>query len=284
MSKAIYQPQGKAHEYSLWACNLYVGCSNDCSYCYCKRGVLGAVMGKPKATLKKCFKDENDAFLTFQKELMRYRERIIADGGLFFSFSTDPCLQETIKLTKMCVAHAAGEGVPCRILTKRADWILGLGREEWEFLRQVRTKVTIGFTLTGRDENETGASTNRERIAAIRLLSDAGFRTFASVEPIIDFDRAIEMVEKASPWCDEYRFGLLSGDRSAYDGIDLHQSIVRFIDRVLEIVPESSKLFWKRSIRREIEKQDPMMAQYPCKVIMLDLQEYAKHFLKNKEI
>lgn len=253
MNKAIYQPQGKAREYAIWACNLYVGCSNDCSYCYCKRGVLGAVMGKPKATLKKCFKNENDAFLTFQKELLRYRERIIADGGLFFSFSTDPCLQETIGLTMVCVFLTASMHVPCRILTKCGGWVLAKSAE-WNLIMHCRNKVDVGFTLTGCDEKEPGASTNRERINAMRLLHDAGFRTFASVEPIIDFDRAIEMVEKASPWCDEYRFGLLSGDRSAYDGIDLHQSIVRFIDRVHEIVPEETKLYWKQSIRQIVQK------------------------------
>ena len=73
MGKAIYQPAGKAREYALWACNLHVGCSNDCDYCYCKRGALGTVW-KPQGTLKSCFKDENDAFLTFQKELMRSDE------------------------------------------------------------------------------------------------------------------------------------------------------------------------------------------------------------------
>lgn len=38
--KAIYNPKGKAGEYSEWACNFYTGCSNNCQYCYCKRGVM----------------------------------------------------------------------------------------------------------------------------------------------------------------------------------------------------------------------------------------------------
>lgn len=32
--KIIYKPAGKAQEYSLWAANFYLGCSNNCSYCY----------------------------------------------------------------------------------------------------------------------------------------------------------------------------------------------------------------------------------------------------------
>ena len=32
--KAIYEPRGKAREYSPLACNLYKGCSHGCVYCY----------------------------------------------------------------------------------------------------------------------------------------------------------------------------------------------------------------------------------------------------------
>lgn len=42
--KAIYQPAGKAGEYGTWGCNFYVGCLNDCEYCFCPdflRLVLG---------------------------------------------------------------------------------------------------------------------------------------------------------------------------------------------------------------------------------------------------
>ena len=31
---AIYIPSGKAREYSPYACNLYLGCSHACEYCY----------------------------------------------------------------------------------------------------------------------------------------------------------------------------------------------------------------------------------------------------------
>ena len=52
MGKAIYQPKGKASEYSKYAVNFYNGCSADCDYCYCKSGMLKNVWSN-KATLKK---------------------------------------------------------------------------------------------------------------------------------------------------------------------------------------------------------------------------------------
>ena len=46
MNKAIYKPKGKAGGYAEWACNLFVGCSNNCSYCYCKKGRSGSRYGR----------------------------------------------------------------------------------------------------------------------------------------------------------------------------------------------------------------------------------------------
>ena len=67
--KAIYNPSGKAGEYSYWACNFYIGCSNKCEYCYCKKGVLANSIGQDKPQLKKCFRDEAHALELFKKEL-----------------------------------------------------------------------------------------------------------------------------------------------------------------------------------------------------------------------
>ena len=30
----IYEPKGRAREYSPLACNLYMGCTHGCKYCY----------------------------------------------------------------------------------------------------------------------------------------------------------------------------------------------------------------------------------------------------------
>ena len=88
MSKAIYRPKGRAREYSPWACNLYVGCQNDCTYCFNKRGVLGSIMGGPKAELKQCFKDEEDAVQTFVKELKKRQKDIATEVSFSASHQT----------------------------------------------------------------------------------------------------------------------------------------------------------------------------------------------------
>jgi DNA repair photolyase len=217
--KAIYNPSGKAKEYSYWACNFYNGCSNGCEYCYCKKGILSKIMGGDVPVLKKCFKDETHALEIFEKELLQNKEEL-QKHGLFFSFSTDPMLPETIELTirasKLCVIHS----VPVKILTKvaRVNEVAA-----WNFettYRDNKHLIAFGFTLTGHDELEKGASTNQERIEAMKKLHNAGFKTFASIEPIVDFDKSYEMIIKALTYCDLFKVGLMSGKKYDLDEAD----------------------------------------------------------------
>jgi len=214
--KAIYNPSGKAGEYSYWACNFYVGCSNGCEYCYCKKGVLACAMGSNVPTLKKCFKDEQHALEIFEKELKANLPEL-QKHGLFFTFTSDPFLKETEYLTTKAMSICANNNVPVKILTKRADffktsyWGIHLLDKTHGFSKH--TIIAIGFTLTGHDELETNASTNSERIKAMRKLHDAGFKTWASIEPVIDFESSLQMICATYGFCDLYKVGLMSGKK-----------------------------------------------------------------------
>ena len=210
-TKAIYMPNGKAGEYAKYACNFYVGCSNNCTYCYCKKGVLGHAMGKPVAQLKKCFKDEKHALNIFRNELNTYIKEL-KKHGLFFSFTTDPMLPETRELHFKAIDYALSKGVPCQILTKCTDFIYRFPLE-WRVYEYYRNKLAFGFTLTGCDELEPGASTNGERIDAMKYLHGLGFKTFASIEPIIDLKKSAQMIGNTFGWCDLYKIGLLTGQK-----------------------------------------------------------------------
>ena len=246
--KAIYQPVGKAGEYAKWACNFYVGCSNDCDYCYCKKGALGTVAGKKKATLKKCFKDVAHAFECFVNEVTRNAGVIRSDGGLFFSFTTDPCLPETMDLTMLAVSFATGMGIPCHILTKCAWW--GQDNPVYDTLVSLKTCVSVGFTLTGMDSMETGRtiSTNKERLALMKRLHDDGVKTFSSFEPIIDIAAAKEIFLQSLGVCDLYKFGLLSGKKD----YDMQQLNALIADVNFLFSEKKIPVYWKRSIEEFI--------------------------------
>lgn len=242
MSKAIYQPKGKAGEYAKYACNFYVGCSNDCDYCYCKRGLLGHAMGAPTPTLKKCF-DGHSPYGVFVRELHEHIVQL-RKHGLFFSFTTDPLLPETQDLTNAAVLYAVNQGVPCKILTKRADFKVLDSFYPFQHL------IAYGFTLTGCDELERNASTNTERIERMADLHRRGFKTFASIEPIINLNDSGEMIRRTLGFCDLYKIGLLTGHKS-YTPEDVAHFVVNINDMVLNHNfdhCEDVKVYWKDSV------------------------------------
>ena len=240
--KAIYNPSGKAGEYSYWACNFYNGCSNGCEYCYCKKGILTKTMGGNVPTLKKCFTDEYDAMCIFDKELKQNKEEL-QKHGLFFSFSTDPMLKETIWLTFKAATLCLSEGIPVKILTKVAKYDEIVCSKMERAFKGYEHRIAFGFTLTGHDELEPGASTNQERIEAMKKLHDAGFKTFASIEPIIDFDSSWKMIENSAPYCSLYKIGLESGKRY------FKRELLQFIHNINWLFEDSTiKIYFKDTL------------------------------------
>nr|WP_320037159.1 radical SAM protein [uncultured Bacteroides sp.] len=215
--KAIYNPSGKAGEYSYWACNFYVGCSNGCTYCYLRKGIGKAVLGGDHPTLKKCFKDEKDALQIFKKELLANIDEL-RKHGIFFTFTSDPMLPETISLTFDAIDICLKHNIPVKVLTKQSDW-WNMWYSRANIFVDKQHLVAFGFTLTGHDELEPNASTNMKRLSAMAKLHKAGFKTWASIEPIIDIPSSLAMINLSHGFCDLYKIGLESGRR--YPKLDI---------------------------------------------------------------
>jgi DNA repair photolyase len=244
--KAIYNPSGKSREYSYWACNFYVNCSGGCTYCYLKKGIGKKVLGGDKPTLKKCFKDEQHAKDTFVKEVRQNIDEL-RKHGLFFCFTTDPMLPETIELTKFAVDFCVLNHVPVKILTKQVGWVTE--QEEWlKLFKGVEKEVAIGFTLTGHCEMELGCSPNSLRILAMKKLYKKGFKIFASIEPIIDLKSSWKMIEKSLGFCHLFKVGLESG--KTYKQSDLKWFI---IEVMTACICTNAKVYFKDSILKQAD-------------------------------
>lgn len=243
----IYQPQGAAGEYAKWAINLYHGCSNGCTYCYNRRGVLSHVFGgKPElaapivkardkylnwymkensltahdAIPQKVIRDTTDtaAISVVAKDVIRIGEDIIReDGGIFFSFTCDPFDPDIdADMLRMIVFVLLDRQIPVTILTKNVDW---LEIDKWKDFLEPDTDypddllrdLTIGFTITGKDELEPGAPSTEKRIEALRKLHDEyKIKTFVSLEPITSIHTASEVIKKTYQITDEIRIGAQS--------------------------------------------------------------------------
>lgn len=246
----IYQPQGAAGEYAKWAINLYHGCSNGCTYCYNRRGVLSHVFGDkpelaapivkardkklnwlikvgelsihkhiPQRVVNNCTETVIYSLIGNDIEKIGFR-RLKEDGGVFMSFTCDPL--DTEENVQSSTFHATiallREGVPVTLLTKNVAW---LEDEDWKMCLGCYPRyyacdnhlelLTIGFTITGKDKLEPNAPSTEERIEALRKLHDEyKIKTFVSLEPITSIHVASEVIKKTYQITDEIRIGVQS--------------------------------------------------------------------------
>ena len=245
--KALYTPKGAALEYGRTGANFYTGCPHECEYCYLKRGITGKALGGTEVRLKKCFKDEKHALQVFCKEVMQHRD-LLKRTGVFFSFTTDPMIPDTIELTMQALLFLQDMGIPSYILTKNADFI------DYELFHtymtglNVRDLLHFGFTLTGRDDMEPKASLNADRIATMkRLKLHFGCHTWASIEPVIDWKSAERVVLASIPYCDHYKIGLRSGVKKDYYD---HAETFERVSFLVEVITRSYRdVYLKQSVR-----------------------------------
>lgn len=243
--KAIYQSSGKAGEYSGWSCNFYRGCSNGCEYCYLQDSP-NADIYTSVPTLKNGFKGkEEKAMELFKKEFAVCLDEL-RKSWLFFSFTTDPLLPETMGLTARAVRICIENGVNVRLLTKRADFMepfFGLLSAKEGYDEELCKKhIAFGFTLTGHDELEGNSSPNLDRICTMKLLHDRGYRTFVSAEPVIDPKTSLLIIRETLDFCDLYMVGLLSGDMEYGE-----DEVRNLVDELLGL-PEKTKIYLKNSV------------------------------------
>jgi DNA repair photolyase len=231
--KVIYNPSGKAGEYSYWAANFYNGCSATCEYCYNRHGRAAKVLGGDVPSLKKSLIDVGTAFQIFKKETLQNLKEL-RKYGLFFNFVSDPMLPKTIELNTICMRYCITKDITVKVLTKQTWWVNNIIEEMqinetfWNLYRYQKY-INFGFTLTGHDELEPGAATNAQRIEAMKKLHNAGFKTWASIEPIIDFKSSWLVFNAAvHAGCDLFKIGLLSGKK--YDFLETND----FINKILE--------------------------------------------------
>lgn len=258
MSKIIYRPKGKAGEYAKYAANFYTGCSGRCEYCYNRTGITAKVLGGDKPELKKSLDSKAKAAKIFLDEIRENKTELL-QNGLFFNFVSDPCLKETFDLNFAAWWIAIGEGVPVIVLTKQTWWVEGFidFLEHSDRLYNNKDRFAFGFTLTGHDELEPGCATNEDRIRAMEVLNSEGFKTWASIEPIIDFDSSFRMIEQTVGHCDLYKVGLQSGKK--YD----REAIQEFALRVMAAARcNHIKVYFKDSLAARIGATREDMSQW----------------------
>lgn len=233
----IYEPRGKAREYSELAVNLFTGCSHACRYCYCP-----AIL---RRTLDNWALDPQPR-KNILKELERDARQMRGDTReILLSFMSDPYhSDEAARLTREALLLLEQYALRVQVLTK------GGHRSTHDFDILARNRWKYGATIIFvserlREQWESGAPPIAERIEAVREAHAKGIFTWVSVEPVVDPHEAIRVIELLRDEVNFWKIGKLNHNREREAAIDWR----RFLTDVETVLAGHSYL-----IKKDLER------------------------------
>ena len=201
--QVIYQPAGRAKEYSPWAANLYRGCGHHCVYCYAPKALQMKRTEfdnpQPRADIiKKLLKD----CIELRKHDLHYK--------ILLCFSCDPYQQinDQYQLTREAIEILHFHGQNVIILTKggyRASPDIPLLIPGDEFAVTLTCLDSIQSFVW-----EPKAAIPEERIETLRRAHELGIKTWVSLEPVIEPAESIEIIRQTHTFVDLFKVGLLN--------------------------------------------------------------------------
>lgn len=201
---AIYEPNGKAREYSPFALNLYTGCDHGCFYCYVPK-IIGA------------YKEYDHTNVVFRDGVLEQLKKDVAKNvkrQVLLSFTGDPYCKfnDKVGATREALKILREAEFPVAILTKGGNRALS---DMDEFLKFKKGMLKIGTTLVFEKDAdslkyEPGAAPTSERIAMLQVLFNAGITTWVSIEPVCEPGQSIALIKKTAPFVNHFKIGKLN--------------------------------------------------------------------------
>jgi DNA repair photolyase len=244
----IYEPKGKAREYSPQALNLYLGCPHNCLYCYAP-----SAMQKTRESYFCIPQPRKGVIDNLKKEAPKAKKEQI-----LLSFIGDVYSQteDDNKTTMEALEILSEEKLPVAILTKGGKRAL----KDIEVFKKFGDHFHIGTTLTFDKEEdslkyESGAALPSERIQMLMELHNAGIKTFASFEPVIDTEQSLTLIKKTISIIDTFKVGKINN----FQGIDKTIDWTEFLSKVVEILRDNKKAFY---IKLDLRQAAPSIKLY----------------------
>lgn len=203
MARIIYEPRGRAREYSPLACNLYRGCSHGCKYCF-----------GPSIARTTVAKWSRDAVPRDRVIELLHRDALELSGDsrqVLLCFLCDPYqpIDKEYALTRTALQLLGEHRMRAQVLTKAGT----AATRDFDLMKKYRFHfgTTLVFINDGlRAKWEPHAATVEDRIAAIRGAHRRGIYTWVSVEPVIEADQALTVIECLRGAVDFWKIGKLN--------------------------------------------------------------------------
>lgn len=225
----IYEPKGRAREYSPLALNLYTGCVHGCKYCYAPGALRKLrsdfhtnvtprkdILEKLEKDCKKMAGDPRQILLCFSCD--PYQPNTLEDAMAYGISSPGGPLIEDVTRDALLILEKYRMNVT--VLTeggRRAirDFDI-LQRNGWAF------GTTLSFsTHKSLREWEPEPSANiKSRIEAISLAAALGIKTWVSVEPVFYISEALALMDTYKDIVGHWKVGKLNHCRDIERTID----------------------------------------------------------------
>lgn len=196
----IYAPKGQAGEYARLATNPYRGCGHKCAYCY-----VPAVLHMPRAEFDAGATLRPDYLARLEVEAAKYRRMGMSENVLL-SFTTDPYHPGHNQATRNTIQILQSNGLRVTTLTKggsRALRDLDLFRPGLDHFASTLTSINADFS----NKWERGAALPFDRTETLKKFHAAGVFTWVSLEPVLDIDETLRVIDVTAPYVDFYKVG-----------------------------------------------------------------------------
>jgi len=200
----IYEPKGRAREYSELACNLYLGCTHGCRYCYAP-----ACMRTTNEKWRAAARPRSKIIELLEKDARNLRSD---QRRILFCFLSDPYqpLEREKRLTREALGVVYANGLKSQILTKGCAELI---QSDMDLMKKADTHfgITLSFIDDAkRKEWEPNASSVSDRLEILKQANKAGVYTWVSLEPVIDPEQAIDVIRKAHNYVRFWKVGKLN--------------------------------------------------------------------------
>lgn len=202
--KVIYEPSGKAGEYSPLALNLYNGCTHGCVYCYAPM-----VLKRDKFGFRSRVYPRPGILDLVRRDAQEYA-RVGDTRPVLLCFTCDPYWpgEDEEKLTRETLGIFKEHGVSFHVLTKG-----GLRAVRDLDLYKPGDQFAVTLTTLNRHDSyalEPGAAFPDDRIEALRQFHAAGVRTWVSLEPVLYPEGTLALIRATADIVDLYKVGRLN--------------------------------------------------------------------------
>lgn len=221
----IYAPKGQALEYSRLATNPYRGCGHKCAYCY-----VPAVLHMPRAEFDEGAVPRDGYSFKLLADAAKYQAAGITEQCML-SFTTDPYHPGDTDQTRFVLKTLIEHGLAFCTLTKG-------GMRAWRDISLFRpNRDAFACTLTTLDDDfsrkwERAAALPGDRLAALKKFHDAGIFTWVSLEPTLDVEASLAIVDATHEFVDLYKVGRANYLAEITRTTDWKDYTLRMLDRL----------------------------------------------------